>query len=331
MIHRAICLFAVLSLMAPLSITATVPRLITLNGILRERSGQPLSGVVVLIFSLYKNQEGGTPLWTEHQNVSVDEQGRYSVLLGATKADGLPMELFTSAETKWLGVHAQRPGEEEQPRLLLGGTTPFLHTSGVQNVFLGQGAGNYSFSGPYNVAVGAAALESITNSAGNTAIGALSLLKTTGNVNTATGASALEYNTTGTGNTASGVFSGVTSNLNNANTTGSNNTFIGYQAGPGTSGQLNNATAIGANAVVSANNALVLGDNSVQVGIGTATPTAKLDVAGGVRLNTVAPKPTCDATVRGTFWFTQGGAGVKDSAEVCAKNKENTYAWRTLY
>jgi hypothetical protein len=67
------------------------------------------------------------------------------------------------------------------------------------------------------------------------------------------------------------------------------------------------------------------------VGIGTLAPGQKLEVAGGVRLNTTAAKPACSATQRGTFWVTQGAAGVKDSVQVCAKDAANAYAWRTLY
>ncbi|MCX6792437.1 MAG: hypothetical protein NTY12_00200 [Candidatus Falkowbacteria bacterium] len=67
-------------------------------------------------------------------------------------------------------------------------------------------------------------------------------------------------------------------------------------------------------------------------GVGTITPTAKLEVNGGVKLNTVTAKPVCsDATNRGTFWVTQGGTGVADSVEVCAKDASNAYAWRTIY
>jgi hypothetical protein len=54
-------------------------------------------------------------------------------------------------------------------------------------------------------------------------------------------------------------------------------------------------------------------------------------VNGGVRLNTATAKPACDANSRGTFWFTQGGTGTKDAAEVCAKDGSDAYAWRTLY
>lgn len=67
------------------------------------------------------------------------------------------------------------------------------------------------------------------------------------------------------------------------------------------------------------------------VGIGTTNPSQKLEVNGGMRLNTATAKPTCDSTVRGTFWFTQSGAGVKDAVEVCAKDAADAYAWRTIY
>jgi hypothetical protein len=41
-------------------------------------------------------------------------------------------------------------------------------------------------------------------------------------------------------------------------------------------------------------------------------------------------KPTCDATTRGTIWKADGGAGVADTTEVCAKNSSNTYAWYAM-
>ena len=67
------------------------------------------------------------------------------------------------------------------------------------------------------------------------------------------------------------------------------------------------------------------------LGIGTTSPSQKLEINGGMRLNTATAKPTCDSTTRGTFWYTQGGAGVKDAVEVCAKDAADAYAWRTIY
>lgn len=68
-----------------------------------------------------------------------------------------------------------------------------------------------------------------------------------------------------------------------------------------------------------------------EVGIGTYGATQKLEVNGGMRLNTNTAKPTCDTTARGTFWAFKGGAGVKDTVEVCAKDAGDAYAWRTIY
>jgi len=97
----------------------SVPRLIVFNGTLRDSTGQPRAGSGGLRFALYKEQEGGAPLWAEIQNVEVDEQGRYAVLLGAATSDGLPIDLFTSTETRWLGVQPNGIGEREQARILM--------------------------------------------------------------------------------------------------------------------------------------------------------------------------------------------------------------------
>jgi hypothetical protein len=42
-------------------------------------------------------------------------------------------------------------------------------------------------------------------------------------------------------------------------------------------------------------------------------------------------KPTCDVDRRGAYWHEFGGAGVKDTVEVCAKDAGDAYAWRTIY
>lgn len=51
----------------------------------------------------------------------------------------------------------------------------------------------------------------------------------------------------------------------------------------------------------------------------------------GVEVNSTASKPTCAVGIRGMLWVTQGGAGVKDAVEVCAKDSGDAYAWRTIY
>jgi hypothetical protein len=202
--------------------------------------------------------------------------------------------------------------------LTMGGA-PFLHSFGSpSNTFVGLGAGNFGLTGTLNTVVGNGALFHDTSGDSNTAIGVNVLFNNTiGTNNTASGVSALNSNTTGGFNTAIGqsaLYSNTIGNYNvaigreagytgtpaNANTTGSQNTFIGVDAGPGTSTQLTNATAIGANAVVSASNSVVLG-NGANVGIGTPTPGAKLDVSGTVRVgNATTTGTTIGAIQAGT-------------------------------
>jgi hypothetical protein len=92
-------------------------RVVTYSGILKYDSGMPRVGIVGLTLSLYAEQEGGDPLWRESQTVQTDEEGRYTVLLGATDEEGLPLEFFSSGRAQWLGLQVQ--GEEEQARVLL--------------------------------------------------------------------------------------------------------------------------------------------------------------------------------------------------------------------
>src|SRR5262249_15353377 len=87
--------------------TTTMPRALLFNSTLTDHNGRALSGVVGVTFSFYKDQQGGAAVWAESQNLQLDDQGRYVALLGATQAEGLPVELFTSGEPRWIGVRAQ--------------------------------------------------------------------------------------------------------------------------------------------------------------------------------------------------------------------------------
>src|SRR5579871_1964730 len=54
------------------------------------------SGQVPVTFTFYEQKQGGAPLWSETQTIQLNEQGRYSVLLGTTDATGLPQDLPTA-------------------------------------------------------------------------------------------------------------------------------------------------------------------------------------------------------------------------------------------
>jgi hypothetical protein len=198
----------------------------------------------------------------------------------------------------------------------IGGTTFALGNSTLQNAYLGF-AGNSTTTGQNNTASGWEALVSNTTGGYNEAAGNIALFfNTTGNFNTADGVQALLSNAVGSENTASGYAALYSNNGSNNtasgflalsnNTTGANNTALGSNAGQtadsskltannnsavgaGSSfstGTLQNASAIGANAEVASSNAIVLGSiigvngatSNVAVGIGTTTPAATLDV-----------------------------------------------------
>jgi hypothetical protein len=96
---------------------SAVPRLVRFGGSVKDVKGAPLTGVVGVTFALYSQATGGAPLWLETQNITADSNGRYMVLLGATKPEGLPVELFSSEQARWVG--AQVAGQAEQSRVLL--------------------------------------------------------------------------------------------------------------------------------------------------------------------------------------------------------------------
>src|SRR6266516_3307161 len=95
------------------------PRMVQFSGTLKDANGLPLTGIVGVTFSLYQDEHGGAPLWLENQNVQLDEQGNYAVVLGSTTASGLTVELFASTEPRWLGVQSQ--SQDAQSRILLNG------------------------------------------------------------------------------------------------------------------------------------------------------------------------------------------------------------------
>jgi hypothetical protein len=106
---------------------SSVPQIIQFNGQLSGQSSEmagghaaPIpSGTVSIMFTLYENEQGGTALWSETQNVQVDAQGHYTALLGSASPEGLPMNLFTTAQAHWLAVQPVGREYVEEPRVLL--------------------------------------------------------------------------------------------------------------------------------------------------------------------------------------------------------------------
>jgi len=94
-----------------------VPPLVNFSGVLTDLNGNPLTKMTGVTFFLYKDEQGGAPLWMETQNAVPDKNGHYTVMLGSTTGTGLPSDIFVAGEARWLGVQPQ--GQGEQPRILL--------------------------------------------------------------------------------------------------------------------------------------------------------------------------------------------------------------------
>jgi hypothetical protein len=104
---------------APAAATATtaIPNLIRYSGTVNSSDAKLEPAQLTITFLIYKDKQGGEPLWTESQVVSIDAARHYEVHLGAASPSGLPSELFASGEARWLEV--QVSGGKPEPRTLL--------------------------------------------------------------------------------------------------------------------------------------------------------------------------------------------------------------------
>ncbi len=98
---------------------STIPQIIQFSGTLGGASAPVPSGTISITFTLYENEQGGTALWSETDNVQLDAQGHYTALLGSASPQGLPLNLFTAVQARWLAVQPLLQGFAEQPRVLL--------------------------------------------------------------------------------------------------------------------------------------------------------------------------------------------------------------------
>jgi hypothetical protein len=96
--------------------SAAVPRLVTLSGTFRPADGRRAAPVETVTLAIYADQVGGSPLWEETQTITIGGGGQFTVILGQTEPDGIPLAVFVSGDARWLGMLWARPGEVEGPR-----------------------------------------------------------------------------------------------------------------------------------------------------------------------------------------------------------------------
>ena len=187
-----------------------VPHLVKFSGVLKNTVGVSPTGIVAIRFVIYDDETHGTSLWQEVQNARLDQQGHYEVMLGATGSEGIPMELFTSGEPRWLGVQALLPGEEEQPRALLVSVPYALEAADARTL------GGLPASAFMKAAPTAAVLGTPGSNSAPTAAAPLTLAGTGAIAETPSGSSTLQAAVTTPGGTASSIpkFSTSTSIVN---------------------------------------------------------------------------------------------------------------------
>jgi hypothetical protein len=224
--------------------------------------------------------KGSSNLFLGEKSGNANTTGSTNVFIGAFAG----FLNSTGARNLFVGAQAGRANTIGTDNSFIGLNAGTRNTSGSSNLFIGINAGEFNLTGSSNLFVG-------SNTGG----------ANTGDFNTLVGPSAGNSNTSGTKNAffgynaglynsggANNVYVGASAGINTAN--GNSNVALGYNASPLEG--LTNATAVGANATVSASNSVVLGNNA-NVGIGTTAPANKLEVVAaagqsGLRLKGLA-------------------------------------------
>jgi len=117
-----------------------VPTLVSFAGSAIDAQGKPLGGAAAITFQIFKEDQGGEPLWSETQNVAFDGAGHYRTELGAASPNGIPVELFGTGESRWLQIEIA--GQLAQPRVLLV-SVPYALKAADSQTLAGRAASDY--------------------------------------------------------------------------------------------------------------------------------------------------------------------------------------------
>ena len=97
--------------------SVSVPRLINISGVFRPADGQPPGRSRSSRCRSTPSRRAARRCGRRRRRVALDATGRFTLLLGATHADGIPPAVFASGEAQWLGTLFARAGEVERPRV----------------------------------------------------------------------------------------------------------------------------------------------------------------------------------------------------------------------
>lgn len=129
----------------PTATLTTVPRAMRVTTSFQPADGSSAAPVEGATVAIYRDEIGGSPLWQETVNFKLGSDGKYSALVGAQSADGIPLDLFTTDEPRWLGIQFNRAGEVEQARLRLA-SVPYALKAADAETLGGHPASDYVLS-----------------------------------------------------------------------------------------------------------------------------------------------------------------------------------------
>ncbi len=178
-------------------------------------------------------------------------------------------------------------GEVKGTRLLAYGAGGYNSNTAIGDNSLA----NVNNTGTNNIAIGIASLQLNSSGTNNVAIGSQSAIaNTTGSNNVTLGWGALINNTTGSNNLVFGALAGF-NNADGSSTSSINDSILIGTLASAQGDNQTNQIAIGSNVIGLGSNTVVLGNDSIittalkgNVGIGTTTPTVKLEVAGAIKV-----------------------------------------------
>ena len=110
--------------------SADVPNGITQQGRLLDSEGEPVTGELTFVFTIYDDpllSESANELWTETQSITLDD-GYFSARLGDDGGNPFPDDLFDGSQ-RYLGVKVGSD-DEMSPRQRIA-STPYARVAGV--------------------------------------------------------------------------------------------------------------------------------------------------------------------------------------------------------
>lgn len=234
--------------------------------------------------ALYANTSGGSNSAMGFFTLNSNTTGNSNSAFGHQSLKGNT----TGGNNVALGVDALENNTTASNNTAVGASSLITNTTGASNTATGFSSLYKNTTGNYSTAIGSTALFMNTTGANNSAVGfATSYANTSGGSNSALGFSALNNNTTGSSNVAIGSYAGTYQTDGTALATTNNSIYIGANT-RGFNNSDNNSIVIGYNTIGIGANSVVLGNSSIattalrgNVGIGTTSPSSKLEVSGG--------------------------------------------------